>query len=285
MALTSDELRWATILAMTAPATRSKSVGRIKIVVPPRKLEYISGETIDLAGIRVVAYYTDGSLWGIVPFSELQFSPLTAEFVWHGVEYATPEKSIVIGQETISGPFYVKRISRIQYQIVSPTGHGLYKVSFTDPSPDAFGVRRDNEFAVVIDNYDAVTFQMVAVTDGDYILVASKQRFGVYYGEYSTTPDEYGYYHSGLSGTSGLSSFTYNGKTVYFKVFETSGYHPAMDESEQSFVNLFSEIAWYLCYGGDVIQKSTQIITVGWPRPRDGVLLVDTFDVTVVDEN
>lgn len=47
----------------------------ISITTLPTNLTYNAGETIDLTGIVVHAYYEDGIDWGVVPFAELMNSP------------------------------------------------------------------------------------------------------------------------------------------------------------------------------------------------------------------
>lgn len=47
----------------------------ISIITPPDKLEYRPGQSIDLTGIVVNAYYADGTLWGTIPANELVTDP------------------------------------------------------------------------------------------------------------------------------------------------------------------------------------------------------------------
>lgn len=83
MALTTDELKWATILALTTvrPAPGPTS---IRIIKPPDKQLYNDGDAIDYSGI-VVAVYAGEYRWktkdypkGILPFNELEFPITTA---------------------------------------------------------------------------------------------------------------------------------------------------------------------------------------------------------------
>lgn len=50
----------------------------IRITTLPDKLSYADGESIDITGIVVKAYYSDESEWGIVPNDELIISPTVA---------------------------------------------------------------------------------------------------------------------------------------------------------------------------------------------------------------
>ena len=49
---------------------------RIEVTTPPTKTEYNDGDIIDFTGIEVTAYREDDSVYGIVPFDELEF-PVT----------------------------------------------------------------------------------------------------------------------------------------------------------------------------------------------------------------
>lgn len=51
-------------------------VTKIEVTKTPDKVEYEDGETIDFTGIEVTAYREDNSVWGLVPFAELEF-PVT----------------------------------------------------------------------------------------------------------------------------------------------------------------------------------------------------------------
>lgn len=51
-------------------------INKIEVTTPPTKLEYEDGDNIDFTGIEVTAYREDNSVWGIVPFEELEF-PVT----------------------------------------------------------------------------------------------------------------------------------------------------------------------------------------------------------------
>lgn len=60
----------------------------IQVTTPPTILDYTDGDTIDFTGIVVKAYDGEGNLFdvtgypgGVIPFSELRFSPTVAVYV------------------------------------------------------------------------------------------------------------------------------------------------------------------------------------------------------------
>ena len=52
----------------------------IRIITPPTKLEYVEFDPVGIGGIVVHAYYENGEDWGEVPFEELRWNPVVAEF-------------------------------------------------------------------------------------------------------------------------------------------------------------------------------------------------------------
>lgn len=61
---------WSGSITVQYPITK------IDVTTPPTKLEYNDGDSIDFTGIVVTAYREDNSVWGVVPFDELEF-PVT----------------------------------------------------------------------------------------------------------------------------------------------------------------------------------------------------------------
>lgn len=51
-------------------------INRIQVTKKPDKIIYEDGESIDFTGIEVTAYREDNSVWGVIPFEELEF-PVT----------------------------------------------------------------------------------------------------------------------------------------------------------------------------------------------------------------
>ena len=56
-------------------ASRILAPSYIKIIQPPNKTSYNTGQQIDLTGIVVNAYYADGTLWGTIPVAMLGYDP------------------------------------------------------------------------------------------------------------------------------------------------------------------------------------------------------------------
>lgn len=52
---------------------------RINVVTPPSKTAYIVGESIDITGMVVKAYYSDDSEYGTVPRNKIRINPTVAE--------------------------------------------------------------------------------------------------------------------------------------------------------------------------------------------------------------
>lgn len=82
------------------------------------------------------------------------------------------------------------------------------------------------------------------------------------------------------------SSFTIDGKTVYYtttigKGYRGDNYTSVTPNNDVELLNYDPKfIAWTMIYG-DISGGTTNTITVKWPRPTDKKALTDTFDVTV----
>ena len=63
----------------TGDLVNTRLPASIAITTEPDKTIYVDGETIDLTGLVVKAYYADGTEWGTVNFSELLYDPEFAD--------------------------------------------------------------------------------------------------------------------------------------------------------------------------------------------------------------
>lgn len=80
-----------------------------------------------------------------------------------------------------------------------------------------------------------------------------------------------------------FENYTHNGKTVYYGRLGTASYSSDMKPTMGPTSYALPEyIAWTMIYG-DVETVGGVPIPVQWPRPGDGRILADTFDIEVVD--
>lgn len=264
MALTNTELKWATVMVLTAPIRRGLFPARIKIVVPPDKLIYQNNEIVNLTGIKVVAFCADGSPWGEIPLSELQCEPtLIQRNSAYG--YESDFDTGDFGQP-IPTFYHPRDILLYQYtQTNVPIEHAATVkpvplnpgLVVTESSPDVlsfFGVSTDR--GTVIANLHEV---VVDLRTGDIVEEISQSFETV---QSYIAYDKQVWYCRCVIAHKGAKKDVIIGPTDWF--------YGAIDSE------YVGPAAWTLLYGIARVR-----ITVGWPRPGDGRLLTDSFDVTV----
>ncbi len=285
----------STAMALTEPIKRGLEIGHIEVKVPPDKLLYHENSPIDLTGIKVVAYYTDGSPFGLIPIEELVPKPDPVEFIWSGSSCDTPSGPIIVNDKEFHGPFYVRRVSRILEKIVR-IGSQLWdslvpQYPLREPIQHAFCINRSssNEYNLLFthsasDENSRQKFLVIA--DNERFLICSQERFGRIYKGTTSQPDpESGIWQPNLIGymPSYSASFTHNGQTVYYyRGFDLESHYPMTPISSQNTHGIEAEVAWYLWYGADVIKPWPQWETIEWTCPTNGKTFTTGYEITVI---
>lgn len=241
------------------------------LIVNPLNITYGDGDTIILQSGDAKAYVatpnpyggTDYVIWthpnypnGIIPVSEVSISPTTATYEEDPVDH---------GRRIIDTPLDVGGAS-------INIGTGTVKIYFTDQN----GVDRTD--AISWGYPDSVVFTLAAKKESESMI-----RFHLIHA--SAT----------YSSTSGLdSSYTHDGKTVYYK--DTNAYtsHPYATGIQVGTVNgtnaplspydadHIAQIAWSMVYGTVApAGVSFQKIDATWDRPHDGQALTTDFTIFV----
>lgn len=247
----------------------------IKIIFLPNKLEYRANEQIDLTGILVRAYNKDESEWMDIPIEELIVQPARAEFedldpAIYGctstLDTGTFDQPIVV----YYGPVY------IEYIKISSPGF-KHRVEFTG----AFDNIRNIYFGLILRRHSRT------VTG---FLTAAPYQVGVtgYTETRTTTNLNTGEVTRSVTEGSITTQTTnfgntawYGGLTHYHSISESDtildiwppheGYYGQGSTGRQ-----IGNAMWTMIYGA--VEKE---VTVMWARPKDGVLLTDSFNIKV----
>lgn len=239
----------------------SKVPSEIRITVPPNYTgPYGDGAYLSFEGIVVHAYDAQGNDMGAVPFGELDFpvtvarydpeAPTTPDTSTSNLDTSPIEQPISSQQSiVISQTITESRVIRYIYTGVSAK---CYSYTTQNGANHAFVFAGNSEFVLDYEKHDPET--------GD---------------TYNTiTPD--------------MSTYTYDGKTVYYVGINYSGdfgypnvppicYEGVSAPSETS----IAMAAWTIVYGETVAGGNMQV-PVEWSRTGDGLVLETAFGVTVV---
>lgn len=278
-------------MALTEPIKRGLEIDHIEVKVPPDKLLYHEDELIDLTGIKVIAYYTDGSPFGLVPVEELVPVPNPVEFIWSGAEYSTPSGPIVVNNKEFHGPFYVKRISRLLRRNVR-VGSNTHTTAvpeppLEDPIQYAFAIHARNsarDAYIKTDDQIDNKQKFLVVADSYGTLICSNIRFETTFNGFAPEQDENGFWNYRVWGmVPSIQHFTHNDKTVYFYYgFLHETYLPVVPISSQFIRDVQNEVAWYLWYGADAIKPWPQWETVEWTHSVTGRTFKAGYEISVI---
>lgn len=226
----------------------------IRVIAPPTNPygTYIDGQTITKDGMVVKAYDANGDEMQTVPIGELSIAPTIAVY--------DASKDRPGGKKVIDTPLDIGSASIY-------IGSGIPLVYYTplsgpagSASPFPFGYPNS-----VVYTLDAWKISNASI--GYYMIAASNT--------YSAYVDD--------------TSYTYNGKTVYYKVYNSymSTQNSSVDGTNAPLAGYdqskAANMAWSMIFGeiDEMPAGSPQTINVSWPRPGDGKLLEATFDINV----
>ena len=229
----------------------------IAITTEPTKSIYVDGESIDLTGIVVKAYYEDGTEWGTVTFSELLHDPLEAD----------------VSQVSADGKYSYPAIDTDGW-CPQPIGAHLGNAS-----------QHNGETTFETTGYFAVLLHADYDSSVNVVLFCSTTY---------NTPWKVGFQqgtpwpYESVGNTT--DSYTYDGKTAYFYRYNI-GMSLENDFTAPGAVNHtttesgldVAKVAWIILFGNQDQIAGAQTITVSWARPGDGKILTTSFGVTVVD--
>lgn len=240
----------------------------IVIDVPPSKLDYREGEAINYAGMVVKGYMHSGRLWtdethpdGVIPINELTLPVTTAH----------AEGSKTASSELDTGDFTQP----------IPISGGATFACYTSAGKTvrvAWAYTAINgAVLVVMSNTQRQTVILYASPNNGDALVEDKTTTNASSGEQR---HEYTVYQT-------RSSYTADGKTVYYSVFQfshtISAYEPtALPEIQwygDSNPNYRGPTAWTIIYGD--VSGGTQEIPVQYIRRIDSKLLETSFTINV----
>jgi hypothetical protein len=239
--------------------TKEMIPAAIHIVVPPRKLKYEDGETIDFTGIHVYLMngnnqrYTDEDYpTGEIPFDELMFPETIADesqasgqsrssdILPDGMESFSPISSCSFKTDKGIVTSTVKVLDG--RGTIYKTSHSLSSITYIRATDDPDAV------CIVEDKYNSIT------------------------GEYIETEE--------IKVSSSPNTYTHDGKKVYYDTTQLSSIGSVVESLPiYSWDNIDrGYIAWTLIYGE--IVSGGQEIPVQWVR-FDGEILEDTFTIEV----
>lgn len=233
----------------------TKIPSSIRVTKAPDKTHYTSGETINPSGIIVHAYYKDGTDHGTVLNSELRYEPLSAD-----ISQATEAQ---YSSDLPTNPHQQPLVanSSVRVGIYSTTPGAGYDFYLTGGKIFTWW---NSEVGLYWVGFICASSEQINMTSVEY-------RYG----------DQYA---TGLTPLS--SSFTYDGKTVYYvysrqwvHVYSGGGFQEGVPSSNIGEPSNPAYVAWTLVYGDTT--GGGQEITVKWDRPTDGKTLTDTFNIDV----
>lgn len=232
----------------TGDLVNTRLPASIAITTLPSKTGYVDGETIDLTGIVVKAYYEDGTEWGTVPASALSPDPAAAD-----IGSVTDEKYATSSLDTnweqpipINGDV---QLGSGTYATYVKMGAGAVNLIVFAP-PDASGSTRE--------------FVFVSKSAGATVRIYQ--------------PDA----PAGIDTTITLNrTVTIDGKTAYYYRETLVNRGAAVPSVTPSRGAPDENTIWTAVWG--TITDIGQPITVNWPRTGDGKVLSDTFMIQVTD--
>lgn len=245
-------------------------VASIKIVVPPDKLGYIDGETMDYTGIVVKKYDFDGNLIGTIPFDELIFPIKKAEYIGHEdynnyVDQYRVDRSLLHYPDFDYQIYYIKCLKFNQYADGLPNGG--YTLHF---DREVYGICYNRRY-----------WNGPDLPDQQWWLFYSSVSFmwcRTKLGEEASWENAF------------TSSKTYSKNTIISYYSLTSGWGPdgarghatsdydSIPKLNISTTGLPSGMSWDICY---LTMGENYTVPVQWIRPADEAILEDTFEIVV----
>ena len=238
--------------------TETKVPSSIMITTPPNYTgPYGDGAIIGFEGIEVTAYDAEGNSMGVVPFNELVF-PVTVARYDPDAGGSSIDPSLLYDSSVFSFPFFFLDGGELSYT----AGNGTYHYKYKSDGP----------------------MVCIRLSDGYYSFYAFSSESGgtVYSKLWTNQQDEPEWTGQEI----GLARSTKTGFRYYYNA--TSEFNFFKDVSGQYIndigvtgisQNNISDIAQIIFNG----TSGGVQIPVQWPRPGDGKILSDTFDITVVD--
>ena len=233
---------------------------KIVVTKPPNKIDYVDGETIDLTGIIVNAYYDDDSPFTVVPVKELTLSDSVADKSKAHLEGAVSDLD--------TSP-YIQPITT--YSEINIFGEWRGN---TDQYCDTKIVPASNEKLIYLGRQDGWRY-VCAISKSQYpsSTITVKSSAGH---SFTESPRQH------FSGDN-YSYFNYDGKSgtireVWFGVGGDADV-PLLYDNDDLFVTNGAAAAWTALYGSLI--KSGQTLTLQWHRPIDNQVLETTFEINV----
>lgn len=267
----------ATVDPETGLITIKKLPSRIQITTPPSILSYSDGDAINYSGMVVKAYLESGELWtdenhpnGVIPLSELTLPENYADYA-----AATHTGKVSTDFNITPNPFDIGSIDHVSAWSV---GGGAYRRDEVRYSDNVIGSlkRLDSH---VIDHYIASSEPFSETWESKAYEVSKQEAAGLTNEQIAKS--SLGTLYQENSGTvENSSSYTYNGKTVYY--YAGTGYYgaPTYWDIEPITVGNADQIAWAMVYG-DIIESGTENIPVQYIVPESGNILSDEFTIHV----
>lgn len=233
----------------TGDLVTKKLIESIQITTPPAKTTYQDGETLAFSGLVVHGYSSTGRDMGVIPLNKLSISPTTAAY---DAETATQTATSEFCPEGINISGYV-------YEESESTD---IRYTTTISGADAYCTRIANGLLGIID---------AARSPGE---ITTQLNIAYY--------KETGEIASQSTRTSTIDySFTYDGKTVYYKNGYGGSKPPIISPSPSDGGSASdTQIAWTMIYGDITEKHSVQTITVSYTNDA-GTVLTATFTVNV----
>ena len=228
----------------------------ISVVTPPTKIDYVDGATIDFSGMVVKGYLKAGGLWtdsshpdGVIPISELLLPVTTVDSSTADDRSAT--------SDIVSGS--VPTASRVSFHCdtMIDRRQRIIKYEYTGV---AQAVKQTSDIYINLlrasaNPSDKLTYHALSywADTGEYI---------------SNTYEQWGL----------NSSYTHDGKTVYYGIMGSNMGETILDLSLANAPAINGAVAWTIVYGN--ITGGTIEIPVQWLR-SDGKTLESGFNINV----
>lgn len=244
---------------------QTKLPSSIAVVTPPTNQYgiYTNGQAIEKTGMVVKAYYADGTEYGTVDNDEITLSPTTATY---DAETDTGG-SRTAASDAFGDDISIMMVTEVEAKQNPFTGD---RVIYTYTMENGAMFQNDNSSINIIAASDS--------SNATYTI--SFQRW--FSNAADTDPPSASYTYSVVLD----NSYTYNGKTVYYKTIGIGSTYQVSGGAVNNIpgYNAYSnKLAWMMIYGDiETVQAgSHQTITVSWTRPADGEVLTTTFEVLV----
>lgn len=226
----------------------------IKVITPPTNPYgiYQDGQTITKDGMVVKAYLKTGGEYGTVPNGEITLDPTTAVY--------DPATDVPGG------------------------GTGTSDLETSLPQPIAFS----SSCVLTAPRQGSTDETWFMTADATFMNGRSKSgvRTAVSFVGLSKTREGISLTHNGQAITipsSGIRSFTFNGKTVYEYAYRVNGDNATLSGTDYTGKTVDDASRWTMVWGDIQVTPagSRQQITASWPQPRTGKALTDTFEILV----